>query len=74
MKARVKNDYRWNVVRACGGAEFVKEEWRPVPPGMEEEAENNPLLDTEDGTIQLVVPKPSKKAPGGLAQMKGGSA
>ena len=38
LEARVREEYRWDRVNACGGVEFVKSEWRPVPPGMEEAA------------------------------------
>lgn len=38
MKARLKADYIYPVIRACGGAEFVKTEWRSVPAEHEKAA------------------------------------
>lgn len=48
MQAKVIPDHRWATVRACGGKEFIKSEWRPVPEGLEEEAATNPLLVVQD--------------------------
>lgn len=31
MLARVKEGYRWSIVQAFGGHEYVKTEWRTVP-------------------------------------------
>lgn len=45
MEATVKQDARWRVVTACAGHEFVRGEWRAVPPDMEAEARANPFLD-----------------------------
>lgn len=45
LQARVKDDYRWGVITACGGAEFVKTEWRNVPLGYSESAKNHPDLE-----------------------------
>lgn len=38
LEARVREEYRWDRVNACGGVEFVKTEWRPVPLGAEKAA------------------------------------
>lgn len=51
MKARVKDVYRWPTVRAFGGHEFTKDEWRSVPVGCEAEAESNDLLDTVESEL-----------------------
>jgi hypothetical protein len=38
MEARLRNTYRWPSAVLLQGREFVKEEFRPVPAGFEEEA------------------------------------
>lgn len=48
MQARVKQDFRWNTVIAFSGVEFIKAEWRNVPPGKERDAENHPFLEVKD--------------------------
>ena len=35
LEARVKANYRYSSVQACGGHEFIKSEFRPVPLGTE---------------------------------------
>lgn len=50
MQARVKQSYRWSSLVALIGREFVKGEWRPVPAGMEEEAEANEFLEVKEAT------------------------
>jgi hypothetical protein len=47
MQARVKPDHRYAVLIAFTGREFVKSEWRPVPVGMEREAQQHPWLETK---------------------------
>ena len=44
MEAMVRADARWSNITACGGREFIKSEWRGVPPGMEAEAQRNEYL------------------------------
>jgi len=51
MKAKA-NDYPSGPVVAFGGIEFVKYEWRDVPPGCEAEAERHPYL-----LIEIVQPE-----------------
>lgn len=51
MKAKVKADFRYSVVNALAGREFTKREWRPVPPGHEEEARNHPYLDVDKTAV-----------------------
>lgn len=55
MQARVKSEAGSpRVIRACAGAEFVKEEWRLVPAGREDEARRNPFLEVaEDGAVAV---------------------
>jgi pyruvate/2-oxoglutarate dehydrogenase complex dihydrolipoamide acyltransferase (E2) component len=48
MQARLKVGYKWNSVTACGGALFVKTEWRNIPKGREDEAANTPQLELRD--------------------------
>lgn len=47
MKAKVKQDYRWDNLRAFSGSEFVKYEYRTVPAGCEKEAQAHPALEIE---------------------------
>ena len=47
MLARVKQDYAAGPVMAFSGREYVRSEWREVPPGFEEQAKNHPLLETQ---------------------------
>lgn len=58
MEARVKEGGRFVTVSACGGLVFSVKEFRPVPAGLEAEAEANPLLDVReegDATAELVL-------------------
>jgi len=57
MNARVKQDCRWHIVRACAGRDFTKKEWRPVPSGHELEVINHPMLDIDRGG-KVVIPDP----------------
>lgn len=51
MEAKVKSEYRWNIVTAFGGIEFVKSEFRKVPAGFEKEAQAHPCLEINDGSM-----------------------
>ncbi len=57
MDAQVKDNSPWRTINACAGAEFVKSQWRAVPPGRESEAQNNPFLETRD-TLPAEKPAP----------------
>ncbi len=48
MYARVKEDARFVTITSCGGFEFSKKEFRPVPAGCEAEAGANTYLDVTD--------------------------
>jgi len=54
MEAKVPNDFRFSVVTAFAGREFVKYEYRIVPNGFEIEAENHPMLITTSAGDLLV--------------------
>jgi hypothetical protein len=53
MLARVKQDYAAGPVRAFSGREYVREEWREVPAGFEEQALTNPLLETQSSLDEI---------------------
>lgn len=59
MKARVKPDYRYAVVTAFTGHEYIKAEWRDVPAGKECEALRHPHLEIDAGPD--TVPAPAKR-------------
>ena len=60
MKAKAAN-YPAGSVIAFGGCEFVKNEWRDVPPGKEAEAERHPYLEIEHAEPEPVaIPEPAK--------------
>lgn len=63
MQAKVKNDYRWKTVVAFGGIEYVKNEWRPVPAGLEHNAQAHPFLDVNDVPAESAPVEPVKDAP-----------
>ena len=48
MNAQVKADYPWSTVRAFAGHEYTKRDWRPVPPGHEQEARVHQFLDIDE--------------------------
>jgi hypothetical protein len=48
MQARIKKNARYPTLNFFSGVEFVKSEWRPVPPGREEEARANDWLEVAD--------------------------
>lgn len=56
MQAKVKDNFRWKTVVAFSGHEYIKGEWRPVPPGLEEKAKEHPFLD-----VREAVPAPAEK-------------
>ena len=58
MKAKVKQDYRWDNLRAFSGSEFVKYEYRPVPVGCEKEAKAHPALEIEAEIVVIKEVKP----------------
>jgi hypothetical protein len=60
MLARVKQDYAAGPVRAFSGREYVREEWREVPAGFEEQALTNPLLDTQPSLDEIRAESSSK--------------
>ena len=49
MLARVKQTCRWNTVTAFAGREYIRNEWRRVPAGLEAEAQRHPMLDIDAG-------------------------
>jgi hypothetical protein len=61
MNAKLKSDYRWNTIRAFGGSEFVKSEFRPVPAGQEVEAKAHPYLEIEPEAEPVADAKPEPK-------------
>ncbi len=65
MKARVRQDCRWNPVTAFGGQEFIKGEWRSVPEGGEAAAAAHPLLEVT--SYELGVTSEEASAEGGEA-------
>ena len=63
MRARVVN-YPSVSITACTGVEFVRYEWRNVPPGREAEAERHPYLEIEQVEPELVPePEPVEAEP-----------
>ncbi len=62
MLARVKQDYAAGPVMAFSGREYVRNEWREVPAGFEEQAKKHPLLDTQPGLEEIRAHGPT--APG----------
>ena len=60
MLARVKQDYAAGPVMAFSGREYVRSEWREVPPGFEEQAKNHPLLETQPSLKEIRAENSSK--------------
>mgnify|MGYP001218747186 CR=1 FL=1 len=59
MNARVKAGCRWDRVMACGGVEFTKEDWRPVPADQEEQAQYDANLEIEPAApVVSIAPEP----------------
>ena len=69
MEARVKQDQRWNTIKAFSGQEFNKDEWRPVPNGFEKEAAANEFLETR-GSSAASKDKAAGKAAAGKSKDK----
>lgn len=63
MMARVKEDSRFNPITACSGFTFLKDRWLYVPAGFEEEATNNPHLETayEEDIFSEEEPEPESE-------------
>lgn len=63
MKARVKDAWPWKSILALGGHEYIKGEFRPVPPERETEAEAHPYLDikVEPVPVSTETPRPARK-------------
>lgn len=47
MLARVKPKHSQSVINAFEGREYIKAEWRVIPPGKEKEARLHPFLDVK---------------------------
>jgi hypothetical protein len=62
MLARVKQDYLAGPVIAFSGREYVRSEWREVPAGFEDQAQNHPLLETQPSFEEIRAESPM--APG----------
>ena len=65
MKAKANSNYPAGPVVAFGGFEFVRNEWRDVPPGCEGQAEEHPYLDVlEEQQLEAApVPTPEPEKP-----------
>ncbi len=48
LEARVLSSFVYSKATACAGAEFLKDTWRPVPPGREVEAKKTNFLETRE--------------------------
>lgn len=55
LEARVKQDFWMPSVRAFSGMEFVKSEWRLVPPEFTEAARKNEMLEVREAKAPAVV-------------------
>ena len=55
MQARVKKSSRYGVANLFSGREFVKFEWRKVPPEFEEQARTHELLEIREGKAEKEV-------------------
>lgn len=55
MRAKVKQSYRWNSIVLFSGCEFVKNEFRPVPVGHEEQATKQAELFIEPEKVDVPV-------------------
>ena len=67
MRAKTQN-YPSGPVSAFGGIEYVKYEWRDVPPGFEAQAAQHPYLQIEDVQLEaepvpVIEPEPAKPTP-----------
>ena len=71
LEAKVRDSYRFHSVQAVGGLEFIKSEFRPVPPGQEEAImlykgmleirEREPVPKPEPVKVEELDPKVLKK-------------
>jgi hypothetical protein len=61
MHVRVKKDSKVLAVTAFGGFQYIRAEWREVPPGSEEEAQKHPYLEIEP-KAKIEVPVEMKAA------------
>src|SRR3990167_2579334 len=57
MQARLKKSSRYGTASFFSGREFVKFEWRPIPPGFEDQARKNDLLELREGAAEREVVK-----------------
>lgn len=48
LEAKLKDSYYMNSIQLFSGREYVKGEWRPVPAGKEEQAQENDNLELRD--------------------------
>lgn len=63
MKAIVKKDSPHSVITSCGGAEFRKDQYLPVPAGLEDEARSDVFLITdEDENAPVLSPLPEAES------------
>jgi len=68
MRARVKADYIYPAMRACGGTMFNKTDWTEVPPEQEKSAVVNADLEIEAEEpaahkfIKSIKPEPTARA------------
>lgn len=66
LEAKLKPEYRWPSANILGGVIFTKNDWVPVPPGMEKEA-----LLPEYGLEVRVRPEISAKSASGVSKRVG---
>ena len=48
LEAKVRDSYRMGPVTAFSGREYIRDEWREVPPGSEPAALVHPLLEVRE--------------------------
>lgn len=60
IEAKVNEDCKWQMVTACGGLQFTKLGFRPVPDHEEDSARDNPFL-----TVRDIKPAKVEKAKSG---------
>lgn len=61
LEARVKKNERFARYIFFSGHEYVKEGWRPVPAGFEDQARNESKIETRPLSRETVKPKPTAK-------------
>lgn len=64
LQARVKPDCQWKVITALQGQEYTQRDWRPVPAGLEAEAEAHPMLDVREAPEPEPEAEPAPKPAG----------